>query len=130
MTFWPDEPLSPSILVVDDEEPIRKLMKVVLADSGFRILQAASSDEALGMLEIHGESIHLVVTDIQMPPGMDGLSLVEAVRRRRPDLPVLFISGYSHLYGRLSDVVDQARTWFLQKPFSPYQLVEAVRQAI
>lgn len=130
MTFRSDEFRRPSILVVDDEEAIRKLMKAVLADSGFRILQAGSSDEALGILEIHGDNIHLVVTDIQMPPGMDGLSLVEAVRRRSPDLPVVFISGYSHLYGRLSDVVDHARTWFLQKPFSPYQLVEAVKQAI
>jgi two-component system cell cycle sensor histidine kinase/response regulator CckA len=125
-----DAPPRPSILLVDDEEPIRKLMRVVLSDTGFRILQAGSSDEALGLLESHGASVHLVVTDIQMPPGMDGLSLAEAVRRRYPDLPVLFISGYSHFYSRLSEILDQGRTWFLQKPFSPYQLVEAVKQAI
>lgn len=125
-----DAPQRPSILLVDDEEPIRKLMRVVLADTGFHILQAGSSDEALGVLEVHGSDVHLVVTDIQMPPGMDGLSLVEAVRRRYPNLPVLFISGYSHFYSRLSEILDQGRTWFLQKPFSPYQLVEAVKQAI
>ncbi|HLP42755.1 MAG TPA: response regulator [Fibrobacteria bacterium] len=119
-----------SILLVDDEEPIRKLMRVILEPKGFRILEAASSDQALGILEVHGVRIQLVVTDIQMPPGMDGVDLVESVRRRRPDLPVVFISGYSHQYGRLSTVIDQERTWFLQKPFSPYQLFEAVKLAI
>lgn len=120
----------PAILVVDDEDSIRRLMKAVLADTGFRILTAASSDEALGVLEVHGESVHLVVTDIQMPPGMDGLSLAEAVRNRRPDLPVLFISGYSQFYSRLAGLLDQGKTWFLPKPFSPLQLVQAVRKAI
>lgn len=130
MPDWMRKEEQASILLVDDEESIRKLMKVVLAETGFRILQAASSDEALGMLELHGKSVHLVVTDIQMPPGMDGLSLAEAVRRRHPSLPVLFISGYSHLYSRLSSILEERRTWFLQKPFSPYQLVEAVKMAI
>lgn len=124
------EDRAPSILLVDDEDSIRRLMKAVLADTGFRILTAGSSDEALGVLEIQGECIRLVVTDIQMPPGMDGLSLAEAVRRRRPDLPVLFVSGYSHFYSRLSQLLEEGRTWFLQKPFSPLQLVQAVRQAI
>jgi two-component system cell cycle sensor histidine kinase/response regulator CckA len=119
-----------SILLVDDEASIRKLMKAVLAETGFRILQAGSSDEALGILETQGPTIHLVVTDIQMPPGMDGLTLVETVRLRYPDLPVLFISGYSHFYSRLSEILDSGRTWFLQKPFSPHQLVEAVKLAI
>lgn len=130
MNETPDRLQRPSILLVDDEEPIRKLMRVVLADTGFRILQAGSSDEAMDVLESHGASVHLVVTDIQMPPGMDGLSLAETVRRRYPALPVLFISGYSHFYSRLAEILDQGRTWFLQKPFSPYQLVEAVKQAI
>jgi two-component system, cell cycle sensor histidine kinase and response regulator CckA len=129
MSFHSGDSLA-SILLVDDEESIRKLMKAVLAGTGFRILTAGSSDEALGVLELHGRSVHLVVTDIQMPPGMDGLHLAEAVRRRYPNLPVLFISGYSHFYNRLSDLLDQGRTWFLQKPFSPVQLVQAVRQAI
>lgn len=120
----------PSILLVDDEESIRKLMRAVLADTGFRILLAGSSDEALGILETQGRCIQMVVTDIQMPPGMDGLSLVEILRRRYPGLPVLFISGYSHFYSRLSGILEQGRTWFLQKPFSPSQLVEAVRHAI
>lgn len=124
------EDRAPSILLVDDEDSIRRLMKAVLAETGFRILTAGSSDEALGVLAVHGESVRLVVTDIQMPPGMDGLSLAEAVRRRRPDLPVLFISGYSHFYSRLSGLLEEGRTWFLQKPFSPLQLVQAVRQAI
>jgi CheY-like chemotaxis protein len=130
MQPWPDDARRPSILIVDDEEPIRKLMKAVLGPTGYGILEAASSDQALGLLEVHGKDVHLVVTDIQMPPGMDGLSLVESVRRRFPNLPVVFISGYSHLYGRLSNVLDQERTWFLQKPFSPYQLVETIKQAI
>jgi two-component system, cell cycle sensor histidine kinase and response regulator CckA len=130
MREWPKDARRPSILIVDDEESIRKLMTAVLEPTGYRILQAASSDEALRALEIHGEDVHLVVTDIQMPPGMDGLSLVESVRRSHPNLPVVFISGYSHLYGRLSNVLDQERTWFLQKPFSPYQLVETIKQAI
>jgi two-component system cell cycle sensor histidine kinase/response regulator CckA len=120
----------PSILLVDDEETIRRLMKAVLAETGYRILQAASSDEALGVLETPGHGVQLVVTDIQMPPGMDGLSLVETVRRRYPNLPVLFISGYSHFYSRLSEILETGRTWFLQKPFSPNQLVEAVKHAI
>jgi len=121
---------APSILLVDDEDSIRRLMKAVLADTGFRILTACSSDEALGLLEVQGESIRLVVTDIQMPPGMDGLSLAEAVRRRRPELPVLFISGYSQFYSRLSELLEEGHTWFLQKPFSPLQLVQAVRRAM
>ncbi len=131
MAEWSGDPTGhASILLIDDEEAIRRLMKAVLAAAGYRVLQGANGDEALRLHEARGDDIHLVVTDILMPPGMDGLSLVESMRRRRPDLPVIFISGYTQSYGRLAGAVDQGRTWFLPKPFSPFQLVETVKAGL
>jgi CheY-like chemotaxis protein len=109
------------ILLVDDEAPLRKLMRTILAAGGYEVIEAATSGEALALSELH--EVDLLLTDMRLP-GMSGLELATAVVARRPDLAVLFVSGLT------GDEVDWerpgARQAFLQKPVTPDQLLAGV----
>ena len=82
------------ILVVEDEDLIRNLAEQILVDRGFRVLTAASAAEAIEAVGRLGDELDLLVTDIVMP-GLSGLDLAQRLRRRQPNLRVLFMSGYS-----------------------------------
>jgi CheY-like chemotaxis protein len=112
-------PLSDSIvLVVDDENLVRRLMARSLSDAGYRVMEAASGTEAVAVLSVHQGGIHLVVSDIAMPE-MTGLELAAVVAERWPSIPLLLVSGQ----GRPP---DDYRGSFLPKPFAPDGLVAAV----
>ena len=81
-----------TILVVDDEETIRRMIEKMLANSGCAVLKASSAIEALEVMERQGGVLQLVVTDVSMP-GMNGFDLAERVAERWPNIRVLFISG-------------------------------------
>jgi two-component system, cell cycle sensor histidine kinase and response regulator CckA len=122
-------PLEPSrtgrVLFVDDEAAVRRVAEATLARAGHELVLAADGHEALALLE-EGEKVDLLVTDLDMP-GMSGLELAERVRATRPELGILFISGYAEriLGAGLDSEID-----LLEKPFSPVILLERVARAL
>ncbi len=115
-----------TILVVDDEDAIRNLAALVLESDGYRVLKAQHSDEALLLMDNHKDSVNLLLTDVRMDPYMNGCELAKCMRLLRPDILVLYISGYTNNAMVQQEVEDQ-RASFLPKPFSPKDLVEKVR---
>ena len=114
-----------TILVVDDAEPIRKMVCSMLLGSGYDVKEAADGVEALGLLEREWESVHLVLTDVVMPE-MSGAELARHLSRVCPRMPIIFMSGYTE-----DPVVRSVdRSAFLPKPFTASALVDKVRQTL
>lgn len=118
-----------TILVVDDEDSIRNLAALILENDGHRVLKARHSDEALLILDSHKEIVHLLLTDVRMDPFMNGCELAKCTRLLRPEIHVLYISGYTN-NAMVQQEVEEARAAFLPKPFSPKDLVEKVRSVL
>jgi signal transduction histidine kinase/CheY-like chemotaxis protein len=119
---------SETVLVVEDEDGVRRLLTHVLHGRGYKVMEAASGEEALRLFEKRGAEIHLVLTDMVMPK-MSGRELAEHLRRLRPATKVIYMSGYT------ADVL--ARTGalspgmsFLRKPLHPEVLASKVREAL
>jgi CheY-like chemotaxis protein len=117
-----------TILLVEDEEAVRRLARRVLAGAGYRVLEAANGKEALQLISRWQGGLDLVITDVIMP-GMSGQELSAKLRRERPWLKILYVSGYT------DDAILQhgtllPNTAFLQKPFSPASLAQGVREVI
>ncbi len=119
-----------TILLVDDDESVRRVGVTVLEDLGYRVVEAADARAALRILtDPERPSIDLVVTDVVLPGGMSGADLGEVLSRTKPRLPVLFTSGYTrHLTTRAGQPVPEAR--LLHKPYSIEALASRCRQAI
>jgi PAS domain S-box-containing protein len=113
-----------TVLVCDDDEAVRKLVVDVIAVRAYHVLQAANGNQAIDLAVQHEGRIDLLVTDVVMP-GLGGVELADELRKRDPDLCVLYLSGYIDrlelLYGSLN-----SRTRFLSKPFVPAQLIQMV----
>jgi CheY-like chemotaxis protein len=108
------------ILIVDDEVEVREILAETLEDFGYVVATAASGEEALPTL-LGDRGIALVITDVRMP-GMSGLELADEIRRQRPEVKVVLISGYF-----LPQVVPQR---FLKKPFHMKDLASIVRSEL
>ena len=117
-----------TILLVEDEESVRRLGIRVLARAGYTVLAAAEGAEALRMAEAHPGPIHLLVTDVVMP-GMSGREVAERIAVLRPQAGVLFTSGYTDDAIVHHGVLDDGMA-FLQKPFDPSNLLHAVRRVL
>ncbi|MGO8678766.1 MAG: response regulator [Limisphaerales bacterium] len=118
-----------TILLVEDEEPVRCLTRDYLQGLGYRVIEASSGVEALFLWEQQAATIDLLLTDMVMPNGISGGDLTSRLRARRPDLAVLCISGYTATKERGID--DRVRdAGFLHKPFSPQALGRAVRECL
>ena len=116
---------SETILVVEDDEMVRTLACSMLENLGYRILSADHPDQCIELVKQHEGTINLLLTDVVMP-WMNGKDLYELLHRMRPDLKVIFMSGYtSNIIGH-HGVLDQG-THFIQKPFSIHVLAEKVR---
>ena len=115
-----------TVLLVEDEAPVRRLVSKTLAAAGYRVLQAGSGEEALGM-SVGTQPFDLLLTDVVMP-GMTGPELVLRVRASHPECAVLFISGYDN------ELIDRSmleRTAsFLPKPFTPRALLNRVGELL
>jgi two-component system cell cycle sensor histidine kinase/response regulator CckA len=116
------------VLLVEDEDNIRQPAVEILESRGYRVLSAPDATQALTLSDQHPGPIHILVTDVVMP-GLSGSQLARQLVRRRPELLVLYISGYpedsiAH-HGVLS--ADQH---FLQKPFPPGQFLEKIREVL
>src|SRR5690348_8422268 len=107
---------SETILVVDDAESIRKLVCAMLCQNGYRCLEASDGTEALRMVEDGIDSFRLVLTDMVMP-NMTGAELAEHLSRLRPDVRIVFMSGYSD-DPVVGQVEHSSPANFLPKPFT------------
>jgi PAS domain S-box-containing protein len=117
-----------TLLVVEDDPAVRALTRTVLKSSSYDVIEACDPEDALRWVEEHPEPIHLLVTDVVMP-GMSGRVLAERLKQVRPEIKVLFVSGYTDdavvRHGLL-----EAEVAFLQKPFSPDALARKVREVL
>jgi PAS domain S-box-containing protein len=118
-----------TILLVEDEHPVRELVARVLQKHGYKVWQAASGNDALGVWHEHKQDISLLLTDLVMPGNMNGYDLAEKIRTERPGLKVIFTSGYSaDIVGKNFKLEPDLN--FLQKPYQPQTLVLAVRRCL
>ena len=119
---------SETILLVEDEEEVRKLAVRVLERQGYKVLAARDGDEALLICEGHQDPIHLMLTDVVMP-GMNGYELAERLESLHPRMKVLYMSGYTDnaivLHGVLVEGVN-----YIQKPFTVDALTKKVREVL
>ncbi len=117
-----------TVLVVEDEEGVRELLRKVLTRHGYRVLEARHGKDALLEADRHSGPIHLLITDLVMPE-MDGRRLVEQLVPRRPGLKVVYISGYTG-----DEVIRRGMSEgtfpLLQKPFSSEELMQRVRAVL
>jgi CheY-like chemotaxis protein len=112
-------------MVVDDEPMIRRLVASALSSCGYRVVDAATPQQAIGMMDSH-PALELLVTDVVMPE-VGGCELAERMRLKRPELKVLFMSGFEP--GGVKVSVSNG-TGFLQKPFRVTDLVARVKQML
>lgn len=119
---------SETILVAEDEGALRDLMRTVLEDSGYTVLDAGNGRAALEVAAAHGGSIHLLLADVVMPQ-MGGRSAYEQMRPDRPEMRVLYTSGYTGESIIRPDVLEPGAA-FLPKPFTPETLTRRVREVL
>jgi PAS domain S-box-containing protein len=119
---------SETILLVEDEESVRQLVRETLTARGYRVLEASNGNAALALAAGRSDTIHLVITDIVMP-GLSGHELVEQLLPARPGIKVLYFSGYAEdaFPTALSSTTQSA---FLQKPFTLQSLSRKVREVL
>jgi signal transduction histidine kinase/ActR/RegA family two-component response regulator len=117
-----------TILVVEDEQALRALIKAVLGRSGYQVLEAQNGEEALELISQNRTRIDLVATDVIMPK-MGGVELVERLMHVRPDTKILFLSGYTDDAITTQGVFNEESP-FLQKPFTPDALACKVREVL
>jgi two-component system cell cycle sensor histidine kinase/response regulator CckA len=115
-----------TVLLVEDEPMVRAVAERALTRHGYTVITANNGEEALDVLA-RGEEIALLISDVVMP-AMDGPTMVTEARKTRPELPILFMSGYAEEQLRKSIDIDNVA--FLPKPFSVQELAEAARRAI
>jgi CheY-like chemotaxis protein len=112
-----------AVLVVDDEQAIRQIVRYILERAGYHVIEAGGGAEAIALLDA-GEPIDLLVADLEMPE-MKGAEMARRIRITKPDLKVLYVTG--HIDGLMD---ERPLLWegeaFLEKPFSAAGLIEAV----
>ncbi|MBN2506286.1 MAG: response regulator [Verrucomicrobia bacterium] len=115
-----------TILVVEDEPPVRWTVKNILQNYGYRVLEAAVGVDALAIWHQHHQDIALLLTDMVMPAGLNGQELAEKFKAQKNDLKIIYTSGYSvEIAGRGLSDLEGIR--FLQKPYDAKTLARAVR---
>lgn len=119
-------PVPGTILVIDDDDPVRVMLARLLRTQGYAVLQAAHAEGARTILE--SSCPDLVISDIVMP-GKSGIELRRDIGDRWPDLPVILISGYS-AEGPAEFAARTPNTAFVQKPFAPDQFLALVEQTL
>ena len=116
------------VLLVEDEEAVRRGGKRMLETRGYTVHEAGSGVEALDIMEELNGAVDIVVSDVVMPE-MDGPSLLRELRKSYPDMKFIFVSGYAEdAFAR--NLPADAKFGFLPKPFSLKQLAEAVREML
>jgi CheY-like chemotaxis protein len=118
-----------TVLIVEDEEILREMTRGILESCGYRVLEASSGRAALEVWRKSAREIDLIVTDMTMPEGISGVDLAERLLADRPDLKIIFSSGYS-----TSDVGNEllmkSQARLLPKPYTRDALAKAVRDCL
>jgi DNA-binding response OmpR family regulator len=109
-------------LLVEDEYLIRLTLAELLADEGFEVLEAGTAEDALGLL-VRNPDVGLLLTDIQLPGSVDGITLVRRARERMPSLPVIYMTGRGSLAAEPGD-----NEIVLAKPFLPSDVCAAAHR--
>lgn len=117
-----------TILWVEDEPAVNALVQKTLQPRGYTLLVAKQGEEALRLAEEHPGKIDLLLTDVVMP-GMTGPDLLQRLKRRRPAMKALFVSGYA-ANARVHHDIMNAQDPFLQKPFTPQSLAQKIREVL
>ncbi|MFQ5752856.1 MAG: response regulator [bacterium] len=119
-----------TILVVEDEETVRNVTSRLLHSLGYTVLTAENSHEAINLFETQGERIDLVIMDIILPE-LSGPKVYERMRAIRPNLSILFVSGYDlHTGFKQLAHLGQKHVRMLQKPFTKESLAKTVRKLL
>jgi CheY-like chemotaxis protein len=113
----------PVVLVVEDEPVVRMMAADMIEDAGFDVIEAANAAEAVAILEARSD-IRIIFSDIEMPPGIDGIKLAALVRHRWPPIEIILVSG--RMLER--DVQLPARAQFFKKPFQTAEIIAAMRR--
>ena len=116
------------MLVVEDQEEVRRLTRTILESYGYHVLEASNGAEAFCFAKAHSGEIHLLLTDVILP-GMNGRALSEHLRDLRPMLKVIFTSGYPADVISRRGVLEQDVA-YLPKPFSPESLAVKVQEML
>jgi signal transduction histidine kinase len=116
-----------TVLLVEDDDQVRALVKTVLRRSGYVVLEASGAPEAIELCEAHAGDVDLLLSDVEMPK-MNGRELATVLLRRRPAMRALLFSGYGGEPPRRPD--DPPIHGFLEKPITPESLLEKVRQTL
>jgi PAS domain S-box-containing protein len=122
-----DAMISWRILLVEDEQAVRELVRIILERAGHHVVEAATPEEALERFNVI-ESVDLLLTDVVMP-AMSGFDLFHVLVKRQPSLRVLFISGYTD-YATFEPTIADKGAAFLEKPFSAEALIGKVREVL
>ncbi len=126
---WAGYTTDRTILLVEDDEPLRKLVSRILNRTGYTVVSASNGEEALRLIDSPEHTgIDLLVSDVVMP-GIGGKALAEKLEARLPDLKVLFISGYPDEAVVHHGVLDEGVA-YLQKPFSPKAIIQKVQEVL
>ncbi|HXE42078.1 MAG TPA: response regulator, partial [Candidatus Baltobacteraceae bacterium] len=118
-----------TILVVEDEQVLREMARDILQDCGYKILEACDGKEALAIWKSKGSEIELLLTDLVMPEGISGVDLAERLLDDRPDLKIVFTSGYSSNEIN-AELLARAQAQFLQKPYTHTTLAKTIRTCL
>jgi DNA-binding NtrC family response regulator len=114
-----------TILVVEDDAAILRLVQVILEEAGFEVLVAGSAKKAMGVVADFSRTIHLLLSDIMMPD-MSGPDLAQVLKKRRPEMRVMLMSGYAD-----GAMLVLNHGWhFIQKPFVPTALLGKVTEIL
>jgi two-component system cell cycle sensor histidine kinase/response regulator CckA len=117
-----------TILLIEDEEPLRKLVRHMLESCGYTVLEASHPKEGLTLCQSHAGQIHLLLTDVIMP-GMNGRALSRQVLQLRPQIKVIFMSGYTEQIIAADGVLEPGMA-FIQKPYTTETLSCKVREVL
>ncbi len=116
-------PSAESVLLVEDEENVRRLVSHILREAGYRVLAAADGTEGMALAASHPGRLDLLLTDLRLP-GLQGADLAKELRKRDANLKVIFLSGDPSVANLTEDDV------VLEKPFSPTELLGVVREVL
>ena len=121
-----ENPALPRVLLVEDKDSVRLVLSKALTDAGYVVAEAAGGDDALALIGGAARRFDVLLTDVRMPGRFDGFALAAEARAGRPDLPVIYMTGWPEIRGRAA--VPGGRDAILRKPFGAREVISAIQQ--